>query len=499
MSPMLLVARREFRQITATRSFWVTLLLLPLAIVLSQVGVRLFSPPSQAAYVIVDESGRYAPAIERRLQLDEARDALADLARYAAKWKIAPTGAQAVWGSGPRYFTDAEAAAFQSAGGLPAAQAEIARLKPKDAPEFHPGPAPYVSVPPPPGVDVAHGPERFGASLSPHLKGEVATPAGPRPLTLGVYIPANLGEPGAPVRMWSAGRPDSDLIETIRQDLTQSLRLKALQASGVDLAALARAEAVAAPVRLTVPREGSRRERILLRSALPLGLAYLLLMSLMISGAWMLQGLMEERSNKLLEAVLACVTPDELLYGKLLGVLAVGGLMIGAWIGFALAAAFGVQGVVADFLRPALAALNSPWIALALIYFFVAGYLCISMLFLAVGSVSESMRDAQGYLSPIILALTVPFAVMISAVLQNPDGPLPRIMSWIPIYSPFAMMARLGGGVSPWEVVGSAAVLAAFIVLELVLIGRLFRASVLQAGQPLRLRDLGRLLRARPA
>ena len=111
----------------------------------------------------------------------------------------------------------------------------------------------------------------------------------------------------------------------------------------------------------------------------------------------------------------------------------------------------------------------------------------------ALSQVSDNMRDAQGYLSPIILGLTLPFAVMISAVLQNPDGPLPRIMSWIPLYSPFAMMARLGSGVSPWEVAGSAAVLAAFIALELILLGRLFRASILQAGQPMRLRRLGRL------
>lgn len=499
MKPMLLIAQREFRQITATRSFWITLLLLPVAIVLSQVGVRLFIPPTQTAYVIADESGRYAPTIERRIQLNQARTTLSALASYADKWKIAPAGAQSVWGGGPRYFSDQEAAAFLAAGGLPAAEAEVRRLKPADAPDLKPPAADYIGVPAPAGVDVSHGPERFGATIAPHLKGDVPTPAGPRPLALGVYIPANLGEPGAAVGMWSSGRSEGGLAETIRQELNRGLRLNALKASGIDLAALARVEQVAAPISLTVPQQGSRKERMLLRSALPLGLAYLLLISLMISGAWMLQGFMEERSNKLLESVLACVTPDDLLYGKLLGVLAVGGLMIAAWIGVALAVAFGMQGVVADFLRPALASLNSPWIGLALVYFFVAGYLCISMLFLAVGSVSESMRDAQGYLSPIILGITVPFAVMMSAVLQNPDGPLPRVMSWIPIYSPFAMMARLGSGVSPWEVAGSAAVLAAFTVLELVVISRLFRTSVLQSGQPLRLRDLGRLFRVERA
>lgn len=496
MNPMLLVAAREFRQITSTRSFWVTLLLLPVAIVASQVGAQLLRPPSGVAYVLVDESGRYAPAIQRRIRLEEERVVLNGLAAYAQKWRI-PAG-RAVWGGGPRWFAEPDVAAFEAAGGLPAAQAEIAAHKPKGAPAFKPDAAPFISVAPPAGVVTNQGPERFGATLAPLLKGQIATPLGPRPLALGVYIPADFS-PASPVRMWTNGRPNPVLVEDIRQELTQSLRLSALQASGVDLTALARAQAVTAPVALTVPPAGAGRERLILQSALPLGLAYLLLMSLMVSGAWMLQGMMEERSNKLLEAVLACISADDLLYGKLLGALGVGATMIVAWIGFALAAAFGVQGVVADFLRPALASLNSPWIGAALIYYFVFGYLCISMLFLAVGAMSDNMRDAQGYLTPIIMGITLPFVLMMSTMLQNPESALPRIMSWIPLYAPFAMMARLGSGVSPWEVAGSAALLGVFVVIELALLGRLFRASVLSAGQPLRLRDLPRVMRANPA
>jgi len=116
-----------------------------------------------------------------------------------------------------------------------------------------------------------------------------------------------------------------------------------------------------------------------------------------------------------------------------------------------------------------------------------------------VGSVSENMRDAQGYLTPMIVGITLPFVLVVNAVLRNPDGLLPRVLSWIPFYSPFAMLARLGSGVSPWEVAGSGAVLAAFVALEMVAIGRLFRANLLRAGQGMRLRDLPRLLRPQSA
>jgi ABC-2 type transport system permease protein len=490
MNAMLLVALREFRQICATRSFWITLFLLPVAIVLSQVSVRLLQPPPGVAVVIVDESGRYVPAIQRRIDFDHDQQVLGELGAYAQRWKIAPTGAGAVWGQGPRLFSAPEVAAFEAGGGLAAAKAEIARLKPVAAPDVRPPSANFLIIAPPAGVVTGQGPEAFGASLAPRMKKDVATPVGPRPLALGVYIPANLGAPGAVVRMWSNGKPNGVLVETVRQELSALLRAQALQTSAIDTAALARIQAISAPVSLSVPPAGSGRERLMLRSALPLGLAYLLLLSLMMSGSWMLQGLIEERSNKLLESVLACITPDELLFGKLIGVVAVGMVMIVAWVTFALVAAFSVQGVVADFLRPALTSISSPWIVVALAYYFLAGYLAISMMFLAVGAVSDSMRDAQAYLMPMILILTIPFVAIASSVLQDPDGLLPRIMSWIPIYAPFAMMARLGSGVSPLEVIGSGSLLAAFIALELFAVSRIFRSTLLQAGQAVGLKAL---------
>jgi ABC-type Na+ efflux pump permease subunit len=318
-------------------------------------------------------------------------------------------------------------------------------------------------------------------------------------LALAVYVPADLGQPGATVHMWTNGHPDADLIGEVREQISEVMRLDALKTSGIDLAALARIQAVQAPISLTVPPTGSGRERLILRSALPLALAYLLILSLVISGAWMLQSLIEERSNKLLEAVLACISPNELLYGKLLGVLGVSTFMVATWIVFAIGGAFAFHGAIADFIRPALSSLNSPWIALALIYFFVAGFVCYGLLFLAIGSVSDNMRDAQGYLSPLIFGLFLPFFVLVQAVLRGSDSILPKVLTWIPFYSPFAVMAQLGAGISAWEIVGSGALLAVFVALELAAVGRLFRASVLQAGSKVRLRDLPTLLRAKSA
>ncbi len=235
-----------------------------------------------------------------------------------------------------------------------------------------------------------------------------------------------------------------------------------------------------------------------MRSFLPLAAAYLLMISLMLSGSWMLQGTVEERSNKLLETVLACASPDELMYGKLLGTAGVGMLMIAVWIGCALFAAYATHGAIADFIRPALDPLTSPGTIVALIYFFLVGYVAIAILFLAIGSMSDSMRDAQGYLMPVLLCIVLPISILMQAVVAgNNDGILIEVLTWVPIWTPFAVLARLGLGIPTWEVIATAAMLAVFTAAELVFLGRLFRVNLLAQGQRPKFADvLSRMRRA---
>jgi ABC-2 type transport system permease protein len=165
----------------------------------------------------------------------------------------------------------------------------------------------------------------------------------------------------------------------------------------------------------------------------------------------------------------------------------VGLTIIAAWIACALLAAFAVEGAVADYLRPSLAALNQPWMIPVMAFYFFCGYLILAMAYLAIGSLSNSMQDAQAYLIPVTMVILVPVFMMMSGVLQNPGSWLPRVMSWIPIYTPFAMLARLGTGVSLMEMLGTGVLLVVFVTLELMLLGRVFRASLLNTGQPPRL------------
>ena len=119
-----------------------------------------------------------------------------------------------------------------------------------------------------------------------------------------------------------------------------------------------------------------------------------------------------------------------------------------------------------------------------MIFYFLSGYIVLSMVFLAIGSVSDSMQDAQAYLTPVIMLVMIPVIILMQAALRSPDEFIVHLLSWIPLYTPFAMLARLGTGVSRAEILGTSALLVVFMALELMVLGRIFRASLLSAGKP---------------
>lgn len=477
---ILLIAAREFRQITGTRSFWLTLLILPLALAIGPLAQRFMGKDEPDRVMVIDRTGgQEAAAIRHRFALDDGRDTLSALSRFVQRRHLERADPAAPWAGHDRWYADADVERFLAGGGVDAALARIRAVAPDDAAGFTPPKPGYVFVDPPASLAATPDAALDGA-LEPVLRPKDKAA---KAIDYAVLVPAAFGR--SPVaRLWANGSPAPRFVAGVQEVLTRDLRSRYLLANGLTPAAAATAATVAPALAIATPPAGSGvREAMLVRSVLPLAAAYMLMMSLMLSGSWMLQGTVEERSNKLIETVLACVSPEELMYGKLLGLVGVGLSMIAVWIGCGLLAAYAGQGAIADFVRPALAPLTSPGIIAAMIYFFVVGYVSTAVVFLGIGVMSDSMRDAQGYLTPVILVIIMPIAVLMQAVLAGSGGVAVEVLTWVPIWTPFAVLARLGVGIPAWEVIGSGVLLAAFAAVELLLLGRLFRASLLAAGQ----------------
>jgi ABC-2 type transport system permease protein len=485
MSVVATVARREYRQIARTRAFKLTLVLVPLMIVLMTAITTLIRPPEGEAFMIADPGGRFGPAIAHRIEIEHQRNVLGAYKAYQSR----AAGGEAA--SRP-WVADAEAEAFAAGGGADKLAKDIVAAPPPggrarfDAPKRR-----FLQVQPPQAANA----EAFQAAIAAQLKDGAVTKVGKRPLALALYIPPDFG-PGHPARAWTNGRPNPFLINMVQGELTRLQRADTLRQAGVDVATAQRVEA---PAPLIVSGSArAQQERQALGSIVPSLMGYVLLITLMITGQMMLQGVIEERSNKLLESVLACVRPEQLMYGKLIGICGVGLTIIVVWGAFGAAAITFGPPQVSETARLALASVDTPLLVFAIPFYYLAGYVVLSMLFLAVGVMSESMQDAQAYLTPLVMLLVVPYALLPTSVAFDPHALAPRIMSWIPLYTPFAMLTRMGGEIPLWEFFGTGALLIAFAALEWVMLGRLFRRSLLRAGQP-KLMDALKLMGREPA
>ena len=207
-------------------------------------------------------------------------------------------------------------------------------------------------------------------------------------------------------------------------------------------------------------------------------------MSLVMSGSWMLQSTVEERGGKLIESVLACVSPRQFMYGKLLGTVTIGLFMVLTWLACALAAYLIGQEMVASIVGPALEPISSLRSVLAIIYFFVMGYVMVSLIFLVIGAISNTMQEAQGFLMPVMIGLVLPVMILMQAIMAGSQSIVVQILTWVPLFSPFAILARLGSGIATWEIIGSGLILGLFVLAEVYFLGRVFRASLLGGGRP---------------
>ncbi|WP_271078861.1 ABC transporter permease [Aurantiacibacter sp. MUD61] len=484
MREVMLVAMREIRQVLGTKGFWFMIAAVPVALAISGFASSKLAPERSVAFSIVDETDAYEERITARLELDYQASELRDLAEYVERWELQDAVPDAPWASRQSWLIPAEIQRFADMGGSEAAIEALEPFREEGVPEFEPDDRSYEQVAFPDGLNLPAAGEEPDEQLIAALEGDVDIEDRELPFGAVLQIPANFGEPGAEARVFTNGRSNTGLIRIIREELSGSLRDGAFAAQGIAPDAALAIQGLQAPVSVIEPPPGAGRSVVATRSVVPIALVYLLLITAVTTGSLMLQGVVEERSNKLVESVLACIKPDALMQGKLLGLGAVGFMIIVVWAGTGLIGALYFEGFAADVLRPSLEALDDPLLIFAMLFYFVTGYIVLAMMFLAIGAVSESMQDAQSYLTPVILLIMIPVLIVMQAAISGPDQLVVKVLSWIPIYTPFAMLARLGTGVATWEIIGTMVLMVIFVWIELRLLGRLFRASLLNDGKP---------------
>ncbi|MFL6784766.1 MAG: hypothetical protein ACJ8E0_00700, partial [Sphingomicrobium sp.] len=219
MKNILIVAGREFRQILGMRSFWLTLLILPIAFAIGPLAQRFLDKDEPDRVMIIDRSGGgEAKAIADRLALDHDRDVLTRLSRYVQRHHLEKADPAALWAQHDRWYGDADVARFLGSGGLKRAQANLNRARPKGIPEFDPPKPEYEVVPVP--ASLASVPDaRLGDALRPVLK---PAEKGVKRVDYVLLVPADFG-PSPLVRLWASRQPAPPFVAAVQDVLTRDL------------------------------------------------------------------------------------------------------------------------------------------------------------------------------------------------------------------------------------------------------------------------------------
>ena len=234
---------------------------------------------------------------------------------------------------------------------------------------------------------------------------------------------------------------------------------------------------------------------------------------IIIFASQVLRGVLEEKSNRIVEVLISSVRPTQLLLGKIVGIALVGLTQLVIWIALSGAILGGIQLAAPNLFSeesvetiaetpgvnlPDTATLQEQsgnifemiqnyfavsfgTIILCFIFFFVVGYLIYSTLYAATGSVVDNESDSQQYTMPITIPLILAI-VFVPNISMNPDGALAFWLSMIPLTSPIAMMVRLPSGVQAWELLLSMGLALGFLVFSIWFAAKIYRIGILNYG-----------------
>jgi len=231
---------------------------------------------------------------------------------------------------------------------------------------------------------------------------------------------------------------------------------------------------------------------VLARIVVPILFAILLLMSVMMSAGYLIQATAIEKENKVVEVLLSSAEPHEILAGKLLGLGTAGLLQVIVWFSMVIAAAVAFASTLT------LLGIEVPWAAIAVgLVFFVAAYLFVGSLMLGTGSLGSNMRESQ-QMSVMWSLLTAVPLMFVMILIEEPQGTLAQILTWIPFTASTTVMLRMTldlPGIAWWEIAGSFLVLVASTWLAIRFGARLFRVGLLLTGARPKLREILRQAR----
>ena len=231
-----------------------------------------------------------------------------------------------------------------------------------------------------------------------------------------------------------------------------------------------------------VQGEGQRVARMMV----PFAFMYLIFIGIISMGQHLVSSIIEEKNSRIMEVLLSVVSPFELMAGKIVGLAAVGCTIVVLWGAAGYAAAIW-QGIKIDI---------GVGLILCCLIYFILGFILFSAVLAGVGSICNTIKETQSLLMPVMLVFVAPVVAGLKMV-QNPNGELARVLSYVPPTTPMVMVLRLSSGTDIWagEVILSILALAVGVLAALWAAAKVFRTGILMYGKRPALHEIFRWLK----
>ena len=336
-----------------------------------------------------------------------------------------------------------------------------------------------------------------------------------------VSIPVDVLSNPKGVHIYSSKNIGLNLKEAVERLIQNKVRQELMYKAGISAKVYEDTQVDIASETITVSENGGETSSSSAGAMILAGIMGLILyVTLLLYGSQVMNGVIEEKSSRIIEVIISSVKPYQLMLGKIIGVGLVGLTQFLLWIVLTIGltqvtgkiyaskakAIMAVdQGKGSVDMRNAmqdspmgevtkvLESTNIPLILVAFLFYFFVGYLLYSSLFAAIGSAVESATEAQQFTFIVMIPIIVSF-LLAQYTMQDPDSTVAFWASMIPFTSPINMMVRLPYGVPMWELALSMSLLVVGFLACSWISARIYRVGILMYGKKATWKELSKWL-----
>lgn len=335
-----------------------------------------------------------------------------------------------------------------------------------------------------------------------------------------VYIPAPSFNVPANAELFSAKQTSMSLKSHVRNTIKAEIENRKLISAGIDPNLIKEARTDVNVVTIRLSEDGTESNSYTeVQVGLGIFSSILIYFFIFLFGSQVMRGVIEEKTNRIIEVIISSVRPFQLMMGKIIGIALVGLTQFLLWviltggIFLVFTAIFGSEaamqgaapasslmnqnvemnpnatqqmiGQIFDMIH----SINFGVIIFSFVFYFLGGYLLYAALFAAIGSAVDSEADTQQFMLPVSLPLIAGIVVS-NFVVNNPDGPIAFWLSMFPLTSPVLMMVRIPFGVPYYELAASMLLLVGGFIFTTWFAAKIYRTGILMYGKKVNYKEL---------